>query len=149
MLRSEHNEDSQSHDGNRTRDLSQSSSCFALMLNMVFRRCEMLSIFIFAAFFAATSFVFRMIQFALNESLNELNKRIIGTRKPPRKPLDKIRSRRMLLLALMVGLRIFQPCHFWYEADLISNRFVTSLRGRIVDTNTLTSVNEAMVAVSF
>ena len=59
-----------------------------------------------------------------------------------RKPLDKIRSKRMSLLALMVGLSILQPCNSWFVSDSISIPSVTSLRGRIVDTVLLTSVNE-------
>ena len=87
--------------------------------------------------------VFRMIHFAF-ESIN----RIIETCKPSRKPLVKIRSRRMLSLAWIVGLCIVQPCNFWFKFDSISNRSVTNLRGRILDTNKLTSVNEATDAVS-
>lgn len=57
----------------------------------------------------------------------------------------------MLLLASMVGLWFFQTCNFWYEADLILNHSVTSLQGRIVDTDTemLTSANKASTDVSF
>ena len=142
MLRSEHHGVSQRYhggdDGNRARDLSQ--SYFALMLNVVVR-CTILSIFIFAA----TNIIFRTIHFAFESS----NERIIKTCKPSRKPLDKIRSRRILLLTLLVGL--LQPCNFCFGVDSISNCFVTSLRGRIVDTDTemLTSVNEATNDVSF
>ena len=120
MLRLERHEDSRSNDrddGNRTRDISQ--SCFARMLNTAI---------------AATSIVFRMIPFAF-ESLNE---RITDQCKP----LDKIRSKRMSLLALMVGLSILQPCNSWFVSDSISIPSVTSLWGRIVDTVLLTSVNE-------
>ena len=99
MLRLERHEDSRSNDrddGNRTRDISQ--SCFARMLNTAI---------------AATSIVFRMIPFAF-ESLNE---RITDQCKP----LDKIRLKRMSLLALMVGFSILQPCNSLFVSDSIDS----------------------------
>ena len=135
MLRLEHHEDSQSNgrdSGNRTRDFLPSTFVEHS------RSIRKLSIF------TATSIVFRMIHFAF-----ELINRIIETCKSSRKPLDKIRPRRMLLLAWLVGLCIIQPYNFWFKFDSISNRLVTSLRGRILDTNKLMSVNEATDAVSF
>ena len=71
----------------------------------------------------------------------------IRPRKPPPKPPDKIRSRRIRSLALVGLWMLFRPCNFWFEDDSTSsNRSVTSSQGRIVDIferDKLWSANEA------
>ena len=57
---------------------------------------------------------------------NEWMLKNIRSRKPPRKPPDKIHSRRIRSLVLVGLWLLFRPCNFWFEDDSISsNRSVT------------------------